>query len=201
MPVREATSRLATSSFLIGVIFAGGTAAADMPSLGSDGWHTWRVAAAEHAPEWCCYTWNQGRKSTEGCDLDVDRRGYGTSDRPFGSVDQVQLYVRVENDAIAEIRPLSPRCPIDTDDGIVDLGIVATEDSIAWLTPFVDSQNDLIDDALAAISAHQTAVPELIRVISRPDLDIDTREQALYWLAMADTDEAMSFFEQLLTGG
>ena len=191
-------SRLASVSLLIGASLGSEIVAAEAPQLDSDGWHTWRTAAAEHAPEWCCFAWNQGRKSAEGCDLDSERRGYGSSDQWLGRVDQVQLYVRTDGSRVAEIRALSPRCPVEADDGIADLGVIASADSLEWLSGFVAPQNELTGDALAAISVHAQSVPTLIGVIRDRDLDMDTREEALFWLAMNDSDDAMGFFEDLL---
>ena len=195
--MRPKWQRLSTLPFLAWTI-ATGAAAADTPALGSDGWHTWRVPAAATAGEWCCYTWNRGRPIGKGCNLDEDEHDFGSIDGQLGKSSQMQLYVRLADRQVEEIRVMNPRCPVTSSTEITDLGVLTSADSVSWLSGFVRAEGDLTQEALTAISTHVTAVPVLIDVVRNPALTMDTREQALFWLAVNGDDDAMDFFDRLL---
>lgn len=172
--------------------------AADTPALGSDGWHTWRVAAAPTAREWCCYTWNRGRPVGKGCNLDRDEHDFGSIDGQLGKSSQMQLYVRLADRQVQEIRVMNPRCPVTSSSRITDLGVLSSTDSVDWLSRFVRVEGERTQEALTAISTHESGVPVLIDVVRNPALTMDTREQALFWLAVNGDDDAMDFFDRLL---
>ena len=72
---------------------ASNSALAETPQLAADGWHTWRVTAAESASDWCCFQWNGGVPKQKSCDLDDLRSGYNNSNDQNTVVSKMQIYV------------------------------------------------------------------------------------------------------------
>ena len=58
---------------------AGEAPAASLNALAADGLYTWRVAAVDDAPPWCCASWNRGTPRARACDLDSRHANYSRS--------------------------------------------------------------------------------------------------------------------------
>ena len=163
--------------------------AAQIPQLPGDGWHTWSIEAVESAPEMCCYSWKRGRANSLGCDLDSSRGGFSTSSEAVGG--DVQLFVRIEDGDVADIRTLSASCPVTTSSAINDLGQLANPDSVAWLANVVESDDDLMSEGIMAISVHRgdQAKDWLVDKAQSAD-DNDIREDAIFWMAQVRVEDS-----------
>lgn len=172
---------------------------ADTLNLTDDGWHTWRVAAAQHAPDSCCFQWNSGVAKRRVCDLDKRQNGYSRSDDQSSVVSEMQIYALTRNGELQKIRALDSRCPVSADTEIVDLGYMETDDSIDWLQQRIDSPENKSSDVMAAISTHEGERPiDVLMDIVRTDSNMENRKAALFWLAMSDSDTAYEFLDRLL---
>ena len=80
-----------------------------------------------------------------------------------------------------------------------DLGLLDTDTSIDWLQQLTGERSDLSSDALAAISMHEgsRAVQILIDVVES-DAHMDIREEAVFWMAQSDSEEAFDYLDRLL---
>ena len=171
-----------------------------LAAMDADGWYTWRAPAADDARSLCCFAWSQGRSERRTCNLDERRGHYGHSDTVSRNLDEVQLYARVEAGVAVRIRALSPDCPVTAASPIADLGSVESRTSVEWLRRRATVPGDARDDAMMAIAAHdgETAVAALATVIEDRRLDMETRREALFWLAQTGSDDAIEYFDRLL---
>ena len=81
----------------------------------------------------------------------------------------------------------------------MDLGLLDTDTSIEWLQQHTGERSDLSSDALAAISMHEgsRAVRVLIDVVES-DAHMEVREEAVFWMAQSDSEEAFNYLDRLL---
>ena len=176
-------------------------ARAEVIDLAMDGWHTWRVAAADNAPDWCCFQWNRGIASTGECDLDGRQINYGSSrDNPTGP-GEMQIYALVDDGSVVQIRTMSPSCPVKTRIPVFDLGAIDGQQSINWLEREIAPKSRMSSHALAAISVHErnVAIDTLVKVIENRGASNDNRKQALFWLANTDSNEAFAYLDRVLS--
>ena len=152
----------------------------------------------------CCGIWTSGKLTSSGCNLDTGRSTRIRND--LATSDEVQVYVKSEAGKVVEIRAFSPQCPVESEHEIYDLGLVDNAESVALLSPYTTSGTDLadegiVDEAIAAIAAHAgpEAFAALTTLVENRRLDMDIREQALFWLAQSDSDEAFDYLTALLT--
>ena len=167
--------------FALAAVLLAPPVAAQLSALTEDGWHTWAVEAVESVPELCCYQRHSSRFVGGGCDLDR-RRGFSTSSDRVGG--DVQLYVRMEDGTVADLRALSASCPVTTETPITDLGRLPNDESVNWLTALASSGTDLVSEATVAIAVH--AEPEArnwLLETARSGNDTDAREDAIFWMA------------------
>ncbi len=188
----KAGGRLALSIVTVTVVLNGRIAGAELTGFSENGWHTWRVESVDDAPEWCCYSWNSGRRESVGCNLDKRRGGYGADHDRVDATGQVQIYALLEAGTATEIRSLSPRCPVSSSKVITDLGVVAVGDSVEWLAAYAEPRTGVTADALTSIAMHGgTRARDLLLEISVSGSEIDSREEAIFWMAqlrVAETD-------------
>ena len=172
---------------LLASLLAADVAAAEIAGLGDDGWYRWRVAAVAGAPDWCCFDWNRGRAQPSECRLDDERGGFGSYGDNVNTTGRFQVYVRMESGDVEEIRTLSPSCPVTSRRTIVDLGVVAENDSVAWLRS-VDAR-DLESEAIASIAVHagRDARDAMIELARRGETE--RREEAIFWMAQVRIGE------------
>lgn len=192
---RVPTWALLAGALLLAAIYSESAAA---PNFDTDGWHTWRVQSVDDSLR-CCGTWTSGKLMSSGCNLDTGRStricdGVATSD-------EVQIYVKTNAGKVVEIRAFSLQCPVESEDGIHDLGAVDNAESVAWLTPYIRSDSELGEEAIAAIAAHAgpEAFAALRTLLEDRGLKMDVREQALFWLVQGGSDAAFDYVTALLT--
>jgi hypothetical protein len=180
--------------------FSGISAHAEAPQLTSDGWHTWRVTAADNASDWCCFQWNSGVSKQKSCDLDDRRNGYSNSSDNDTIVNEMQIYVLTSGGKPEKIRALSSQCRVTSKSEISDLGVFESDDSIDWLQQHIDPHSEISSDAMAAISTHDGDRPiSVLMDVVRDNSSIENRKDALFWLAMSDSDTAYEFLDRLLS--
>jgi hypothetical protein len=194
---RVPTWALLAGALLLAAIYSESAAA---PNFDADGWHTWRVQSVDDSVR-CCGIWTSGKLTSSGCNLDTGRStricdGLDTSD-------EMQIYVKTDAGKVVEIRAFSPQCPVESEDGIRDLGAVNNAESVAWLTPYIRSDSDLGEEAIAAIAGHagSEAFAALRALLEDRRLDMDVREQALFWLVQGGSEEGFEYVADLITGG
>ena len=179
---------------------AGNSAVAETPQLSADGWHTWRVAAAENASDWCCFQWNSGVSKRKSCDLDDRRNGYSSSFDQARIVDEMQIYVLTRGGEPKQIRALNSQCRVTAKTEIADLGFLEIKDSVDWLQEHIDPHSELSSDVMAAISTHDGERPITVLMdVVRDNSSIDNRKDALFWLAISGSDSAYEFLDRLLS--
>ena len=165
-----------------------------------DGWVTWRVEAGQDVGNWCCSTRSAGKASRATCRLDGGGLTMSSGDPSFQATGEMQIYVKLVGGRATKIRTLSPQCPVETSDGISDLGLVETSDSLDWLGAYVGDTARLSSEALLAISAHEgsEATRILVGAIENRELGQKVREEALFWLVNSGSDEAYAWLDRLL---
>ena len=169
--------------------------AAQLTGLTGDGWHTWRVAAADTTPEICCYRWNMGQKSSPGCDLDDGHGGFSTDDSNSSVQNELQIYAKLVDGQVTGLRALSPNCPVTSHDAITDLGFVEASASVALIAlqmqRSMSADGDIASAGLAALAFHagREARTALIGQGRNSD-DPDLRAQAWFWLAQSGAAES-----------
>ena len=111
------------------------------------------------------------------------------------------IYVRIKDGAVSKIEIHTWNCDQRNRSPLTELGIVPNSASVAWLKKFLDSDTRLSEGAIAAISVHSgdeafTVLTDLLEDRSRGK---KTREQALFWLAHSDSDQAYEYLDKLLS--
>ena len=115
--------------------------------------------------------------------------------------DQVSVNVRIKAGKVTKIRALTSDCPVTTSTPVNDMAVVSNGASVAWLLQQVDAGARISESALAAISAHagDEAFTALTTLVEDRDSSRNLREQALFWLAHSNTDEAFNYLDRLLS--
>ncbi len=121
-----------------------------------------------------------------------------------GQYDEEQFYVLIKSGKPKEIEIVGHWCnnwrrsdkkyPVAT-----DLGLVDTNSSIDWLQQYTGERTDLSSEALAAISMHEgtRAVQVLIDIVESK-AHMEVREEAVFWMAQSDSEEAFNYLDRLL---
>jgi hypothetical protein len=181
------------------VCLAGNAAFAALDNITDDGWHTWRVAAAEAAPNWCCFIWNGGNVQTRSCNLDSRHINYGSADADAAGVGEMQLYALIADGHVTMLRTLSPQCHVTSRSVITDLGLVAGNESVTWLEQHIAPHTKVSTHALAAISVHAGSAPlDLLVDVARGDDNFDNRKNAIFWMAEVRGADAESQIEDFM---
>ena len=174
--------------------------ATGLDAIGDSGWYTWRVTTNDYESRWCCADWSRGRALPVTCNLDGKGRSYTSDATGLVSSDEIQIYAQLHRGRVAQVHTLSPHCAVETKTEIRDLGLVDTGDSIDWLQRQVTLRSAVAEDALLAISTHEeaAALESLRRYIEDRSLDLDLREQALFWLVQSDSELGWAYLDDLL---
>jgi hypothetical protein len=121
-----------------------------------------------------------------------------------GEYDEEQFYVQLNSGQPTEIEIVGHWCNSWNRSAkkypeATDLGLLDTDTSIDWLQQLTGERSDLSSDALAAISMHEgsRAVQILIDVVES-DAHMDVREEAVFWMAQSDSEEAFDYLDRLL---
>lgn len=174
--------------FIAGVF--GAPVFAQINSMTSDGWHTWRVPAIESAPEMCCYSWNRGTTRKQGCNLDRHDGGFSTAPDVIAASTDMQIFAHLEDGDVTEIRALSASCPVTSDSPVFDLGAVEAKDSVRWLEDHIIAGNKLASEAITAVAVHEgDAAAKLLLKTAGSDSDQDNREDAIFWMTQVRVAE------------
>jgi hypothetical protein len=163
-------------------------------TLSQEGWSSWQIGAVDQAPDWCC--WSDGINFRDAarmsCRLDASSQSFGSRDH--ATTDIVRVYAHSAGGKIDRLRVLSTTCPVETATPIHDLGRVADDDSARWLLNLAGRRDggvntsrrddDEVVAALAALAVNRGDVArDGLAGIARNDARIETRKQAVFWMA------------------
>ena len=139
----------------------------------ADGWYKWQVKGNTTTLSSCCFQLAGGVSQRTTCNLD-DGRGIVISDSPCkGSSGHSTYYLRKEGGVPVRIRVYDANCEVSSTAPITDMGSLSPDESVAMLLDIVNERK----------------------------LDMDVREEALFWLAQSNTDSAFAYFDEILTDG
>jgi hypothetical protein len=141
--------------------------------LTEDGWYTWQIESVEHG---------------------IDER----------------IYVEIRSGRVNNIDVVGEWCnghwtskhwrsQSARHEQARDIGPVSTDESIDWLEQYVGTKSNLASDALAAISRHagDRSLKFLVDIV-KSNAHYDLREEAIFWMAMSDSDAAFDYLNRWL---
>lgn len=177
----------------------GAPQAASLDTLADDGLYTWRIAATEGAPPWCCACRGGNLSASNSCDFDNRRSDYSVSDEFRTALGEMHIYALIEAGKPELIRAVSPQCQVTSRREVVDLGMIEVEESLAWLKPHATTRATVSADALAAIAVHEgpAALHFLIDVANNGPAQ-DLRKDAIFWMSQARITESANELERLM---
>lgn len=166
-----------------------------------DGWHSWETSAGSSGRRACCFHVRNGRAGTEGCRLGPGTGGLTIDDDCDPTSDKLRVFVLVDNGKVAELRALSAACPVVASTPVHTLPDKDAQTSIDWLERYVRAGSGLADDAVTAIAMHDDApaLQALTAMIEDPARDRHIREQALFWLAQSNDENAFRYIDGILS--
>jgi hypothetical protein len=174
--------------------------AASLDALSADGFYTWRVAATEDSPPWCCFCWSRNSPVSNACNLDSHHANYSASEE-FLAQGEMQIYALIEAGKPQRIRALSPQCRVTSRREVVDLGVVEVDESLAWLKRHVKAPATVGRDVLAAISVHEgSAALHFLIDVANSGPGTEMRKEAIFWMSQARITESASELERLMFG-
>ncbi len=173
-------TKMLLGAFLI--VLAATSAHAEALQTAADGWSSWEVATVAGAPAWCCFDYTGGKARAKACELDRDRYSYGGSGENDAS-GSARIYALHRGGKLHKLRALDSSCPVSTTTPAHDLGRIAADTSVAWLSARMTPRSALSDELLAAMALHDGDLAGAkLRQYALPPTATDTREQALFWL-------------------
>ena len=115
--------------------------------------------------------------------------------------DEETIFVLVKSGKPVEIEIAGNWCNRRRHEQAIDLGLLSTDESIDWLQRHLGTRSDLSSDALAAVSRHagDRSLQILIDIVES-DADDEIREEAVFWMAMSESDDAFNYIDRLLMG-
>lgn len=171
--------------------------------LQENGWHKWRVESLGRVSEACCYTFGAQNK-VAGCNLDARGITHVTDGDCVQRPGFVDIYVLVQDGDTQKIRVLSSECTVSGASDIRDLGNQPVDETLLWLSGIAtgDEARKVRKQAIFALSQipGEASVQKLVAIVEAPGLEHKTREEALFWLALSGSDDAIAYFDKLLTG-
>lgn len=180
-------------------LFAGITQSATLDALTDDGLYTWRIAATDGAPAWCCFRWNNDSPVRGSCDLDGPNYNFGTIDDARIDDGKVQIYAIIEDGVASSVRTLSLQCPVTSRQEIHNFGEVATTESLAWLQQQVQPDSDVSTDALASIAVHRgEAATRYLLEKASTGKPAQLRKDVIFWMGQVRIAESAEAIEQLM---
>jgi HEAT repeat protein len=197
-PVR---SRRVISGVIVTLIMLCATAeraiSAGLEALAVDGLYTWRVAATDDAPCWCCVNWSGKSYNARPCDLDSRNASYSVDDS-LDAAGEMRIYALIESGKATRIRTFSPQCAVTSRRDIIDLGTIQPVESLAWLQERVTSST-VGPDALAAIAVHRDpAALRFLLEIAASGPAMGLRKDAIFWMAQGRISESASELERMM---
>jgi hypothetical protein len=171
--------------------------AAGLDALAVDGLYTWRVAATDDAPCWCCVNWSGKSYNARPCDLDSRNASYSVDDS-LDSGGEMQIYALIESGKATRIRTFSPQCAVTSRRDIINLGIIEPAESLGWLQERVMS-SPTGPDALAAIAVHRDpAALRFLLEIAGSGPAMGLRKDAIFWMAQGQISGSASELEKMM---
>lgn len=167
-----------------------------------DGWNSWEAPAGSSGQRACCYSFRNGNiAGSEGCRLDTGDDGVTIDSDCDPLSDKLRIYVLVDGGNVKEIRALSAACPVSASTPVRAHAGKSADASIAWLDRYARQGTRLADEAVTAIAMHQdsAALIALTSMIEDPARGMDIREQALFWLAQSDDENAFRYIDGILS--
>jgi HEAT repeat protein len=158
-------------------------------NLPRNGWASWEVPAVDDAPAWCCLSWNGKGRDVSPMTCRLDRKsganfGYGSHNDE--TTDIVRLYVRMAGGKVDRLHAFAAACPVEAATPIERIENVIPDDSARWLIDLVGGKSadeDLGEDALAALAMHRGKVAgDALAGIAR-DRRKEIRKHAVFWLS------------------
>jgi hypothetical protein len=113
--------------------------------------------------------------------------------------DEETIVVLIKSGKPAEIDVAGHWCKQRRPENVIDHGLVSADTSIDWLQQHLGDPPDIGGHALAAISRHagHRALQILIDIVES-DAAADTRREAIFWMAMSESDAAFDYIDRLL---
>lgn len=165
---------------------------------GREGWQTWRVESLGKEFDACCFS-----GKSIGCNLERRKLTFLAGHDCSDVAGYVQVYALMREGVPEQIHLLSSECPVDMGAELRDLGDTSADETVQWLHGVATSlqENAAQDQAIFALSQFpgNVGVSELVAVIESRDVEKDMREQALFWLASSESDEALAYLDHLLS--
>jgi hypothetical protein len=118
-----------------------------------------------------------------------------------GHPEDETIYVLIKSGKATEIEIRGHWCNGHSHKNAIDHGVLSVDESIDWLQQYLGTRSDLSSDALAAISRHagDRSLKILIDIVES-DAHKDIREEAVFWMAMSESEEAFDYIDRLLMG-
>lgn len=136
-----------------------------------DGWYKWSVEGRVDMGSSCCYQLRGDSVTRKTCNLDAEHGTIISDSDCNGQSGKLTFYVRSEGGEPALVRAFDANCPVSTEESVTDLGSVTLAES--------DSM--------------------LLEIVQARDLDMDVREEALFWLVQAGSDATFDYLDRLLS--
>ena len=173
-------------------------------AMQQDGWYRWQISTVHPAPDWCCHSWKSSQGERFGCDLDGRTHGFSSSGRSSANYadDLMDIYARMEQGRVSDLRAFSPDCPVRSGSVINDLGHLDVSRSLALLQSDALSKKSTSDQRMAVLAVH--AGPEAGDILSRmaadTSEDLEIRKHAVFWMAQLriaeSRDQLLRIIEQ-----
>jgi hypothetical protein len=196
---RRRHTRMITAALALMAWPGGEPMAATLDALAADGLYTWRVAATDDAPSWCCVRWMRSSVVACECDLDSRHGNYSAGDEYAAASGEMQVYALINSGKAQRIRALSPQCAVTSRLNITDLGVVEVDESLAWLKANVTPTASGSSDALAAIAVHKgDAALRFLVDIADAGPTMELRKEAAFWMSLARISESADVLERLM---
>jgi hypothetical protein len=156
--------------------------------LPRDGWSSWQVPAVDHAPAWCCLSWDNKTDNVSPMACRLDRKqgeNVGHGSHGDKSTDSVRVYVRMVGGKIDRLHVLAAACPVEAATPINRIENLVPDESALWLIDLVNGERldeDLTENALAALAMHRgKPASEALAGMAR-DPRKAIRKKTVFWL-------------------
>ncbi len=166
-------TRAINVSFIVLLLMAlsSGPVAAEFPPRLEDGWHTWQVEETDASSEMCCFSWEHGKVTRKGCNLDGRNMSFSSDGDCAAAPAHLQIYARFSHGKPVQIHVFSSNCPVSSEKEIADLGKVTAAENLTWFRGIIEDRQ----------------------------LGRKLREEALFALVMSGSDAAYDYLDGLLS--
>ena len=170
----------------------------------SNQWIAYKIPAQQNTRSMCC--WNQkgtikitgdSNLTFPSCDLNKESHGYGTSSKsPL--TDNINIYAKIKNGEVKQLLSVGDSCKVKTSEHKVKwLNAVSQEDSLEFLMHTAQqAKQDIAEDALYAISHHQSEKSSVSLYEIALDNNSDISKNAVFWLG-EERKDGVEYLEKL----